>query len=95
MERVEKTVFLSALQDYAQALRLKPELAVAYFNRGNARRDKGDVEGAQRDYDEATRLGYKPKESGDLRDGRSPRSVSRSPRGCSGRDIVRRVWMRR
>jgi hypothetical protein len=42
------------------ATRLRPD--DAFHNRGNARRDKGDVEGALRDYDEAIRLGFKPEQ---------------------------------
>ena len=44
------------LRFYDEAIRLKPDDADAFHNRGNARRDKGDVEGALRDYDEAIRL---------------------------------------
>ena len=46
------------MQDYNEAIRLKPDYAVAFNNRGNARRAKGDIEGALQDYDEAIRLGY-------------------------------------
>jgi tetratricopeptide (TPR) repeat protein len=35
---------------------LKPDYALAFVNRGIARRDKGDVEGALQDYNEAIRL---------------------------------------
>src|SRR5215470_19571508 len=41
---------------YTEALRLKPEFAEAYNNRGNARGDKGDLDGALADYAEAIRL---------------------------------------
>ena len=51
-----------ALEDFNEAIRLKPDYALAYKNRGNARRAKGDVEGALQDYSEAIRLGYKRKE---------------------------------
>jgi tetratricopeptide (TPR) repeat protein len=51
-----------ALRDYDEAVRLKPDYAVALYNRGIARRDKGDVEGALQDHNEAVRLGYKPRE---------------------------------
>jgi tetratricopeptide (TPR) repeat protein len=44
------------LRFYGQAIRLKPDYADAFINRGNARRDKGDLEGALQDYDEAVRL---------------------------------------
>jgi lipoprotein NlpI len=46
-----------AIQDYNEAIRLNPNDAVAYNNRGNAyRRDKGDSDHAIQDYDEAIRL---------------------------------------
>jgi tetratricopeptide (TPR) repeat protein len=50
------------LRFYSEAIRLKPDLAEAFNNRGVARRTKGDVEGAQQDYSEAIQLVYKPKE---------------------------------
>jgi Flp pilus assembly protein TadD len=50
-----------AVQDYTEAIRLKPDYATAYSDRSIARRAKGDVEGALQDYNEAIRLGYEPK----------------------------------
>jgi tetratricopeptide (TPR) repeat protein len=44
------------VKDYAEALRLKPDLADAYNNRGEARREKGNFDGAIKDYAEAIRL---------------------------------------
>jgi tetratricopeptide (TPR) repeat protein len=44
------------LRCYSEAIRLKPDYATAYYNRGLAREDKGDLDGALRDYDEAIRL---------------------------------------
>jgi tetratricopeptide (TPR) repeat protein len=41
---------------YTEAIRLKPDYAEVYNNRGIARRAKGDVEGALHDYTEAIRL---------------------------------------
>ncbi len=41
---------------YSNAIRLKPDYGDAYNNRGNARRAKGDIDGALKDYDEAIRL---------------------------------------
>jgi tetratricopeptide (TPR) repeat protein len=41
---------------YTEAIRLKPDYADAYNNRGLVRIDKGDVEGALGDYTEAIRL---------------------------------------
>jgi len=50
-----------ALQDYSQAILLKPDFAEALYNRAIARRSKGDLEGAIRDENEASGLGYSPK----------------------------------
>jgi tetratricopeptide (TPR) repeat protein len=44
------------LQFYGRAIRLKPNYAVAFYNRGIARQDKADLDGALRDYNEAIRL---------------------------------------
>jgi tetratricopeptide (TPR) repeat protein len=44
------------LRFYTQAIRLDPAYAPAFYNRGNARRAKGDVDGALADYNEAIRL---------------------------------------
>ena len=41
---------------YTEAIRLKPDSAVAYNNRGNARSAQGDLAGAIQDYDAAIRL---------------------------------------
>jgi tetratricopeptide (TPR) repeat protein len=45
-----------AIADYDEALRLEPELAMAYNNRGVAWRDKGDKEHALADFSAAVRL---------------------------------------
>jgi tetratricopeptide (TPR) repeat protein len=44
------------LRCYSEAIRLKPDYAGAYINRGNLRQANGDLEGALRDYDEAIQL---------------------------------------
>jgi len=44
------------LRFYSEAIRLKPDYAEAFNNRGVARVDKGDLEGAQQDWSEAIRL---------------------------------------
>jgi tetratricopeptide (TPR) repeat protein len=44
------------LHFYTEAIRLKPDYAVAFFNRGYVRHDKGDLEGALKDYNEAIRI---------------------------------------
>jgi hypothetical protein len=49
-----------SLRFYSEAIRLKPDFALAFYGRSIARRAKGDVEGAQKDFNEAIRLGYKP-----------------------------------
>jgi tetratricopeptide (TPR) repeat protein len=41
---------------FSQAIRLQPDNATAYLNRGNARYSKGDLAGALLDYNEAIRL---------------------------------------
>jgi len=48
------------LRFYNEAIRLKPDYADAFNNRGIARGAKGDIEGALQDYNEAIRLGYNP-----------------------------------
>jgi tetratricopeptide (TPR) repeat protein len=52
------------LRFYNEALRLKPDYASAFNNRGNARYAKGDVDGALQDYNEAQQLGYNPSHKG-------------------------------
>ena len=41
---------------YSEAIRLEPDIANAFYNRGRAHHAKGDVEGALKDYNEAIRL---------------------------------------
>jgi len=45
-----------AIEDYDQAIRLKPDYAIAFFDRGNVYRDLGQAQDAIRDYSEAIRL---------------------------------------
>ena len=45
-----------AIQDYDQAIRLKPDYAIAFYNRGYAYQHKGDYDRAIQDYDQAVRL---------------------------------------
>ena len=52
------------LRFYNEAIRLKPDYADAFNNRGNVRSAKGDSEGALQDHNEAIRLGYKPSPKG-------------------------------
>jgi Flp pilus assembly protein TadD len=44
------------LRFYSEAIRLKPDYARALYNRGAARRDNGDLEGALQDFSKAIRL---------------------------------------
>jgi tetratricopeptide (TPR) repeat protein len=44
------------LRFYTEAIRLFPDYAAAFYSRGNARRTKGDIQGALQDYTEALRL---------------------------------------
>jgi len=50
--------YQGAIEDYTQAIRLKPDLAEAYYNRGLAKSDLGDKQGAIEDYREAAWLYY-------------------------------------
>src|SRR5262245_31870303 len=60
---------------YTEAIRLKPDYSIVYYNRGNARHDKGDLDGALEDYAEAIRL--KP----DLADAYYNRGLVRRAKG--------------
>ncbi len=51
-----KGLFNRAIQDYDQAIRLKPDSVFAYISRGVAYNDKGLYDWAIRDYAEALRL---------------------------------------
>jgi regulator of sirC expression with transglutaminase-like and TPR domain len=42
-----------SLQDFTEAIRLQPDYADAFIDRGLARQAKSDVEGALQDYSEA------------------------------------------
>jgi tetratricopeptide (TPR) repeat protein len=48
--------FDEKMRCYTEAIRLKPDFAEAFNNRGNARRANADLNGAIRDFDEAIRL---------------------------------------
>jgi len=63
------------LRLYSEAIRLKPDYADAFNNRGIARFAKGDVEGALQDYNEAIRL--KPRHA----DAFYNRGIARSAKG--------------
>jgi tetratricopeptide (TPR) repeat protein len=53
-----------ALKDYNEAIRLQPDHAAAFYNRGFAYDNKGDLNGAIENYSEAIRL--KPDYAGAL-----------------------------
>jgi tetratricopeptide (TPR) repeat protein len=56
LEKYNKQDNQGAIADYAQVLRLNPEFALAYNNRGNARRAVGDHQGEIADYDQAIKI---------------------------------------
>jgi tetratricopeptide (TPR) repeat protein len=49
-----------AIADYYQAIRLNPNIAIFYYNRGAAWQAKGDKTKANADFEKANLLGYKP-----------------------------------
>ena len=51
-----KDYFDAAIKDSNKAIDLKPDLAAAYINRGNAYDDTGEVDAAIRDYNKAIEL---------------------------------------
>ena len=50
--------YVSAINDYGTAIRMNPEYARAYYNRGLAYRNVGKQSKAQADFDKAKQLGY-------------------------------------
>ena len=55
----EKGDHKGAISDYTKAIKLKPDYAIAYNNRGSAKYDLGDKKGACSDYKKAASLGGK------------------------------------
>jgi tetratricopeptide (TPR) repeat protein len=55
-EKYNNQDYPGAIADYDQAIKLKPDYAFAYNNRGIARRALGDNKGAIADYDQAIKL---------------------------------------
>ena len=53
LEKYEKKNYKGAIDDYDQAIKLKPDYSAAYNNRGIARRDLGDNKAAITDFDQA------------------------------------------
>ena len=69
------------LRLYTDAIRLNPNLANAFCNRGSARLSLGDIEGAIGDFDEVIRLkpdAAKPSGTGELHRGNGAASTTRS-----------------
>jgi len=48
-----------AISDYTKAIELNPNLASVYYNRGIAKKMKGDIEGANADFTKAKMLRLK------------------------------------
>jgi tetratricopeptide (TPR) repeat protein len=48
--------FAEAIEDYNRAIALKPDFAVAYFNRGDAKKALGQYEEAIKDFDRTIEL---------------------------------------
>ncbi len=57
VEAADRGAFKDAIKVYDAVIRLTPDFADAYINRGYARRKLGDFEGAIKDYGTAIRLG--------------------------------------
>jgi serine/threonine protein kinase len=55
-KKYDEKNFQGAITDYNEAIRLKPDDALAYYNRGTAKSALGDKQGAIADYNEAIRL---------------------------------------
>ena len=55
-DKREQEDYQGAIEDYTQAIRLKPDYVFAYITRGIARRKLEDYEGAITDYNQAIRL---------------------------------------
>ena len=56
----EQEDFESAIAAYTEAIRLKPDYAVAYNARGLAYEERGDKTKAEKDFAQAKKLGFEP-----------------------------------
>ncbi|MBW4625037.1 MAG: serine protease [Brasilonema octagenarum HA4186-MV1] len=56
VDKYKKQDYKGAIADLTEAIRLSPNYANAYYNRGNIRRELGDKQGAIADYNQALRI---------------------------------------
>lgn len=56
MASLKRQEYDKAINDFSEAIRLDPNVAIIYFNRGNAYYDHGNLDKACSDYNEAIRL---------------------------------------
>jgi tetratricopeptide (TPR) repeat protein len=54
------------MADYDMAIKLDPNYAGAYYNRGNSRLEAGDKDGAVADYRQAVRLNPHHKQASEM-----------------------------
>ncbi|NMG09484.1 tetratricopeptide repeat-containing serine protease family protein [Brasilonema sp. UFV-L1] len=55
-DKYYKNNYKGAIADLSEAIRLNPNYALAYYNRGNVRRELGDKQAAIADYNQALRI---------------------------------------
>ena len=55
----QKGLLDEAIADYDAALRINPDFALAYYNRGLVRREMGDSQGGEEDFRKAREFGYR------------------------------------
>ena len=77
MNAVRFRYFDKAMADYSEAIRLRPDYAAAYHERGIACRNKGDFDKAQEDFAKAKELGYNAETA-------STGAPKARPKGCLG-----------
>jgi len=56
LQSINSGDFQGAIADYNQAIKFKPDYALAYLNRGSAKSNLGDKQGAIADYNQAIQL---------------------------------------